>query len=45
MTTSNTLRTFLPVERAETSSKEPGCLDLEMKNTKNAIGQNPEKTR
>jgi hypothetical protein len=45
MTTRNTLRTFLPVERAETSSNGPGCLDMEMKSTKNAIGQNPVKTR
>lgn len=35
---------FLLVERLETSSKGPGCLYIDMKTTRKAIGQKPETT-
>ena len=39
MTTRPTARSFLPEESFETSSSGPGCLYIEMKRTKMAIGQ------
>src|SRR4030043_2204427 len=37
--TSPTAQSFLFVERGETSSKGPGCLYIDMKSTRIAIGQ------
>ncbi|MEM3641521.1 MAG: hypothetical protein QXH37_06345 [Candidatus Bathyarchaeia archaeon] len=41
ITTKTIVKSFLPKDKPETSSKGPGCLNMDMKNTKNAIGQKP----
>jgi hypothetical protein len=37
--TKTTTRSFLPLESSETSSRGPGCLNMDINMTKNAIGQ------